>query len=351
VCRNGNMLVVAAIIGASVVGGETIRTGVAQTLPEKASPQLTTIRVLDLRGEVPQIDQVVPLPEGGFVARDSDFESQERQGVFLYDSRGAFLKRIAGYGLQPGQFNRLMSVAVDNKGNIWAANAMPARVARFSSAGKLLGSNLVPNLAMIFSLGLDPPRNALYVGGFLPLHIRLDKTCLLVHQYAMSGVKYRESFVRTDPDVLSKHQTSLEYETLDVDKYGRVWAADAPVMKLWCVDPKTKRQEFYKIISHVAAPPGLTDPFAGTEYLRALARNASLIRCVLALNPFVVVALNRPNTKRQVLEIFDMSGGQVGVDIEPPGRLVGKTGNGHALFLRKNGKAAELVESVLTAVR
>src|SRR5687767_11509715 len=70
------------------------------------------------------LDQVVPLPAGGFLVRDTDLLEQQRQALEVYDASGRLSRKIGKFGPRPGSFQALKSVAVAGNGTIWVADLL-----------------------------------------------------------------------------------------------------------------------------------------------------------------------------------------------------------------------------------
>jgi hypothetical protein len=69
---------------------------------------------------------------------------------------------------------------------------------------------------------------------------------------------------------------------------------------------------------------------------------------VLVTGTRVIISIQRPAGAGYLLEVFDLAGAQIGVDVPAPGRLVGKYGKGGLFFGRAGQNGPVLVEGVLS---
>src|SRR6476619_7361711 len=76
------------------------------TVVEKSSPpsfHLKLVRVLELAKPSGNVDQLIPLPDGGFLTRDSTYNPLQSQVVEVYGPSGNLISNIGSYGQEPGQ--------------------------------------------------------------------------------------------------------------------------------------------------------------------------------------------------------------------------------------------------------
>jgi len=291
-----------------------------------------------------RIDQVVSLPGGGFVIRNSDYRNERTQAIELYNQQGHSRGKIGTFGRSPGQYHRLKFIAVGATGNIWVADVI-GRVTLFNQDGQVLGTRLIQNPKYnVFGLALDEARGAIYLTGCLPKQFYLDLGCNLVHQYSLPDMHYQRSFLDTDPEAVEKHLLSLEDYHIDIDTPGRIWAVDAPVLKLFRIDPATTRTQSFPLNSRVATAVAAIAPNQPTEVHESIAESSFLIDRVVAAGPYIVVSIRRPKKAGYILQIFSSGGQQLAMDVNSPERLVGKTKSGHLYFTATTSNGFEISE-------
>jgi hypothetical protein len=288
------------------------------------------------------LDQVAALPGGGF-AVFSELATENFVSLGIFGSSGGLVKNVAGTSVPTG-LPRLSSLQVDSSGLLWVTTLNPAEVARFNQNG-LLSVDTLAKPVVGYALALDQARGYVYVGGCAPLP---GAVCLLVHQYAIDGMKYRKSFVETNPDVLRKAQFPIQWVPLDVDPRGIVWALDSPAFTLYSINPVSGHVASYPIRSRVAVPPGPVPPKGGFAEMAGYFRRSFLPGLVLVTRGRVVISIRRPAGAGDLLEVFNSAGAQVGVDVAAPGRLVGKDSNGGLFFGRSGENGPVLIEGVLS---
>ncbi|HEX5757666.1 MAG TPA: hypothetical protein VF121_00585 [Thermoanaerobaculia bacterium] len=289
-----------------------------------------------------RVDEVIVLRDGTHVVRNSDFENAEDQSLELYDRSGRLIRRLAGYGRSPGSFYRLKDVAVTAGTTIWAADII-GRLSFLDLRGKLLGTKLIQNPGyQVDGLAIDEGRGFFFLSGCLPTAGFLDRGCVLVHQYRIRDKAHARSFLPTDPDVLTKNHVALQDVAIALDGMGRVFAADAPVLKLNRVDPRSGATRTFPLRSRTLRPLPTLDKTSEAA-LRAY-ESSDLIERIVVAEGYAVVSVRRPAKRGFLLAVFTLDGVQVGVDLPSPGELVGKTAEGKLLFARRVGTGHEITK-------
>lgn len=293
-----------------------------------ADPSLALVRRTALKKASGRIDQVVPLPSGGFLVRDADLLNEHTQALEVYDASGRFVRKIGGFGPRPGSYQALKSIAVSG-GTIWVADLI-GRLSFFDLQGKLLGTKLIQQPGyQVEGIALDEARGRAYLSGCLPTHVYLDRGCKVVHQYDLKNTKYLRSFLDNDPQIQERNTLAFSDNSLDVDPQGIVWTVDAPVLKLVRVDPRSAKTQAFPIRSNTAKPIAKVE--AGSD-INGIYDNSYLVERVLVAGGHAVVSIRGPKGSSGLLAVFDAHGRQVATDIKPPGKLVGKTREGRLLF-------------------
>jgi hypothetical protein len=308
----------------------TAGLAVAGTGSAGADARLDLVRRTTLAKVAGRIDQIVPLPAGGFLVRDADLLKEASQALEVYDAAGRFVRKIGSYGPRPGSYQALKQIALSHDGTIWVADLI-GRLSFFDLKGELAGTKLIQAPGFqVEGIALDEPRGLFYLSGCLPTHTYLDRGCKVIHQYSLKDRKFQRSFLDNDPQIAQKNLLSFSDNALDVDAQGLVWAVDAPVMKLSRVDPRTGKADAFSIRSTAAKPLSRIEPGTDTNILY---QSSYLLDGVVTVAGAVVVSIRGPGPQgSSLLEVFDPQGRQIAVDLKPPGRLVGKTVSGHLLF-------------------
>lgn len=307
-----------------------------------------TRRTVHLRGALPHLTQAALMPGGSYGVL-SDRNSGDFVSLGIFNSDGALEKNLAGTSVHTG-LATLTSLQADSRGILWVTTLMPARVARFSQNG-LLSTSALPEPEFAYALALDEARGYVYVTGCAPQHPGVSSDCLLVHQFAVDGMKFRRSFLHTDPGILRNTQFSIQWVPADVDARGIVWAVDSPSFTLYSINPVSGNITSYLIRSLKARDPGALDVRRGGAYIQDFIRRLSRPSYVVATRHRVVVCIQRPSGEGHLLEVFNPKGAQIGEDVAAPGSLVGKGGNGGLLFGRSGKTGPVLIEGVLSDSR
>jgi len=315
-------------------------------LPGYAQSRVHLNRVgsVSLNKQSGRIDQVVPLPDGRFVVRDSDYYNETTQGIEIYDRSGNFLKKIGKFGKSSGQYFRLKTLAIGGDGTIWAAD-VAGRVTRFDQEGRVISTKLIQKPGYnVHGLALDEARGTFYLSGCLAKNFYVDQGCQLVHQYSFKDSVYRRSFLDTQPEAVAKHLFPLEEHLIDIDGQGRVYAVDVPILKVSRIDPATNRIQTFPFRSRLATEVAALVPGQDSATNKAAFDNSFLVDQVLVVGSYLVVSIRRPRSAGYILQILSVDGQQVAMDIDSPGRLVGKTLNGHLYFAGRTSKGFEIAE-------
>jgi hypothetical protein len=314
-----------------------------------AQPQISVqvLRAVHLAGSQPLIVQASLLPGGSF-AVFSERITEDFTSLGIFSAAGELVKNLAGTNVPTG-LSRLSSLHVDRGGILWASTLDPGGVARLNQNG-LISAGKLSKLKVAYGLALDEAHGYVYVSGAPVDNPGADSSLLLIHQFAIDDLKFRKSFLQMDPSVLDNGQIGIQSVPLDVDKRGIVWAVDSPAFRLYSIDPVSGRRTSIPIRSRVATPAGKLDPLGGGSYTREYIESAFIPESVIADGNRIIVAIRRPGeitAAHYLLEIFDSTGVQIGVDIPAPGRLVGKYVGG-LLFGGVEKAGATIIEGVLS---
>jgi hypothetical protein len=288
------------------------------------------------------VDQVVLLPDGGFLVRDSGDDDPQAMAIQVFDRQGHYIRAIGSPGNSPGQYYALASISMGRDGTVWAADAS-GRVTRFSQDGRVLRSTLMQNPTLnVWGLALDEARGVVYLSGCIPTKTYLDLGCHLVHQYGLADMSFKRSYLDTDPAAIQNHLFSLERYHIDVDAAGRVWAVDSALLELYRIDPLTGRTISAAISSRLAKPLQALNPQDPWDAKKAVRDGSYMVDRVMVAGSRVVVSIKRPNGAGYLLSIFTLDGHQVAQDVESAAKLVGKTSAGRLYFANRSSNGFEI---------
>lgn len=100
--------------------------------PSGSQAPVAARRSLSIGKRGGNIDQLIELPDGRFLVRDSGAGSLGRQSVELYSREGRLLRAIGSIGQSPGSYYALKSIAFDPQtGSVWIAD-MVGRISQFT---------------------------------------------------------------------------------------------------------------------------------------------------------------------------------------------------------------------------
>ncbi|HEX5483683.1 MAG TPA: hypothetical protein VFZ08_13755 [Terriglobia bacterium] len=315
-----------------------------------ARSRITVIerRVIHLRGALPHVLQVVLLP-GGQLAVFSRRADQDYVSLGIFSGGGVLVKNLAGTSVATG-LGRLTCLQVDSHGTLWVTALIPAEIVRFNQ-DHLLSVNILPTPMLAYALALDETRGYAYITGCARERRGSRVECLLVHQFTINGMKFRRSFLDSDPGVLRNEQFGIQWVPIDVDSAGTVWAVDSPAFNLYSIEPASGRITSYPIRSRIAKPAGKLNPLEGPVYTHAYYEASFIPNSLIAVGHVVIVGIRCPDEAGNLLEIFSSNGRQIDMDIPAPGRLVGKYGKAGLLFGRSGKKGPVLIEGALSSLR
>lgn len=301
-------------------------------------PRLEVLRSVVLEKSSGRVDQVLALPDGGFATRDYSWETPEHQKIELFDPSGHRRGEIARYGLGPGQYHRLADLAVHPTGDLWVADYGSTRLLRYSPDGRVRQTVLVQNPSFRpRAVEVDRERRALYVAGCYPTDTYLDRGCLLVHRYELDRGAFRGSFVETQPGVVERLWSGRSGFDLTLGGDGKVYLLHQASLDLLRLDPDSGDVETIRIDTTTAEePPALTpEVITSIEGMHSALEKSFRMERVEAAGPWLAVSIARPRGKGYLVVLF-RDGSQVTSDVPAPGRLVGASGDGGFLFLRRD---------------
>lgn len=312
----------------------------------RRNASLTLVKTTQLRKPAGHVHQVVPVPGGGLIVRDSDFHDEKTQVAELYSDAGYYCGQFGSFGHGPGQYYRLKSVAVGSDQTVWLADII-GRISRFDMEGRLVSTRLLQRPGyQVDWMVLDEPRATYYLAGYLPKKIYIDHGNSLIHRYRLGDDAFNRSYLDNHEEVLWYNLTSLADVNFDADARGRLYVVDAPIMKLTLLEPESGNASTFPVESDVITP--VSPIGSGKEAAEKAYTDSHLIDRVLVGDAHVLLSIRRPREEGFLLQIFDHAGRQLATDVPSPGQLVGKTADGHFYFARKSGEGFELAEYEVT---
>jgi len=326
----------------SLLGGIIVT---ASTLGAPVS--LLVIRTTVLSKADGDINQAVPLPDGGYLVRDANFGKEREQRLEVFNRQGHLIRKIGGFGPGSGEYRRLLDVAVQRDGTIWVADV--TKILRFSSTGQFLDSILIQNPGYIVTaVGLDESRGSFYLGGCAMGNDYATKGCKQLHEYSITQGKYIQSLWQQDSAVSLGNLHQLQEYKIDVTPQGTVFGVDSVVHKVCRIDPH--RQQVKDLPFHTRLAKTPTALLAGqvADYYDRAFEEASFVDRVFALGPTVAVSIRLPYGGGEILELLTAEGGQLAEDLPLQGRLVGRSEEGTFFIAVKRPGAFELRECKVT---
>src|SRR5579875_3552232 len=299
-----------------------------------------------LIGALPRVIFATERPEGRLTVLSGTFSGPDTVSLAQFDLSGRLIGKLAGTDIPTG-LSRVEGFRVDHLGDTWVSTLYPPELARFSQ-GSLISAVLLKAIRITYGLALDETRGRVFVAGCSP-RSKPPGGCLLIHQFTFPGLQYVRSFLPTAPEVLQKRQFSVQTVPIEVGPRGNVWAIDSPAWTLYSIDPSSGRVSSHPIQSRVMPRAGAFDAMGGAEYVRTYMQNAAVPVSIVISGRTVIVCVRRSG--HFWLELFNLSGAQIGTDVPAPGRLVG-TGRGDALLFGASSKGgAQLIRAELRDLR
>lgn len=307
--------VVLLALGASLVGQGT----------RPVAPRLVKVSSIVLNKRSGSVDQIVQLDSGRYVVLDATLDPLSSQSVEIFDKDGRSTRKIGRFGESAGAYYAVGNVGVTHRdGLIWVLDRK-GRLSKFNADGVLKGTMLIQAPGYTpHGLVIDEAHGFFYLTGCVPERVYLDLGCLLVHQYNESSDKFQHSFVETEPVAVERHYLRIEDYQIDVAADGTVLVIDAPIRKVWRIGLRNGQVDNWPISSRVFEDIPKLDP-TGREDLSS---TYHLAERVFATGPYVVVSVRKPRNSGYLLQVFDAQGRQIAMDLEAPGRLVGKSNDG-----------------------
>ena len=311
----------------------------AQKQPEKGF-HLKLVRSVELAKPQGNVDQLIELPSGELLVRDSTYNPLEAQAVEIYGSSGALVRKIGSYGQEPGHYYALKEIAFSRRQNtVWIADMM-GRVSRFELSGKFLDSVLIQKPGFHpYGIALDEDHGRYYLTGCVALQFYLDLGCKMVHEYEIATNKYIGSFAENDPDAVKLKYFSVEDYQVSVTPSG-LYAIDAPMRKFWRILPDRKVESFNVPGKALTEIPALDPTRPGPQ----LAQGQYLFQSISVDTRAVVISAAVKGGTNYLLEVFSLQGKPIALDITPPGRLLGKSDRGTLWFGQRHGTKFQIAE-------
>ncbi|HEV3038573.1 MAG TPA: 6-bladed beta-propeller [Candidatus Angelobacter sp.] len=302
---------------------------------------LKLLRTINLAKPSGNVDQLIPLPDQGFLIRDSTYNPLQSQAVEIYEPSGNLVRKIGSYGQEPGHYAALKEIAYSTRQNaIWVVD-MLGRVSRFDLSGKFLDSMLVQKPGFHpYGIALNEEQGRYYLTGCVALQFYLNHGCKMVHEYEFSTNKYLRSVAENDPDAVKNRYFSIEDYQLAVASSG-LYAVDAPMRKFWRIVPGQKTEAF--LVSGKALKgdiPQLDPKLPAAE----IARGQYLFENIFADDNTVVISASLKGSNKYLLEVLSATGKPIALDVNSPGRLIGKSSHRTLWFGERRGDKFQLAE-------
>lgn len=320
----------------------------ASAQPVSSTAQVQVVRQWMLDKTSGRIDEALLLADGRFAIRDANFAEETTQAIEIFDSKGAFVRKIGKFGRGSGEYYRLKDIDSLPDSSIVAVDVL-SRITWFSISGEVLRTKLIQEPGYYPSeIQIDDRLGRLFVSGCKAQNYYLDQGCMLLHLYEGDDYHYSRSFWETESEAVEKRYFSLEDYFIDLDPKGRIVACDAPIPRLFRIDSDSGRVEAFPLVSDLMTPVAPLDP-TNSEATARIYRSSYLIRKVVATADFIVVSLACREKNDSRLAVFDTDGHQIGMDIPVAGLLVGKTPSGTLLIATPSDGRFKLWEGKVDA--
>jgi hypothetical protein len=284
---------------------------------------LSPERILHVSTTGRRLDQLIPLPDGRWAAREAYITDLPHQVVEILDRNGAHVATLGGFGDGPGKFYWAIDMATV-PGEIWIAD-FHSRILKFSSSGQFIGSILLQKPGVVpFGLRTDPQGGVFWVNTCRLPDPQVQSPCSLLEEYRLDTAEHVKSAVEVSWDEVTR--LPLNEYRIDVSPTGQVFLVKPALYRLVEYDPAKGSTREYPVVSRQAVPPPVVRSEEGAEAVKNAAEAAYLASDVWALEDCEVVAIGIPHEQGQLLEVFDRNGRQAGVDLRTNGRVVGKWG-------------------------
>lgn len=301
---------------------------------------LTRLREVLLSKKSGNISQIIELPDGSFLIRDSTYVPLTAQSVEHYSPFGRVVGRIGSYGSEPGRFNALKQIAYTEKSReVWIVD-MLGRVSRFDSDGHFLNSSVIQAPTFHpYGIAIDEQHGRYYLTGCVALHFYLDLGCKMIHEYELGTDKFIRSFMENEKIAVDRKYFSVEDYVATTGPTG-LYAMDAPVRKFYKITSQGNVTS-YDIPSKVLGTLPVIDP---TQPAEITTKGQYLLESLLANDKFVVISANVRDADSHLLEIFTLQGQPVALDVPTTGSLIGESPRGTFWFSEKHGERYVIAE-------
>jgi hypothetical protein len=314
------------------------------TFAEKSTApsfHLKLVRVLELAKPSGNIDQLIPLSDGGFLTRDSTYNPLQSQVVEVYGPSGTLIRKIGSYGQEPGHYYALKEIAFSYQHNVVWIVDMLGRISRFSLSGKFLDSVLIQKPGFHpYGIALDEEQGRYYLTGCVALKFYLSDGCRMVHEYEIATDKYVRSLAENDPDAVKRQYFSIEDYQLTAASSG-LYAIDAPMRKFWKIVPNRGVEAFPILGKQLGGDIPELDP---RKPAAEIARGQYLFENVFADDHVVILSAGVKGGNKYLLEVFTANGKPIAQDVDAPGRLIGKSKHRTLWFGERRGDKFRLAE-------
>jgi len=302
---------------------------------------LKLVRVLELAKPSGNIDQLIPLPDGGFLTRDSTYNPLQSQVVEVYGPSGNLIRKIGSYGQEPGHYYALKEIAFSYQHNVVWVVDMLGRISRFNLSGKFLDSVLIQKPGFHpYGIALNEDQGRYYLTGCVALKFYLNDGCKMVHEYDSSTDKYLRSLAENDPDAVKREYFSVEDYQLTAAPSG-LYAVDAPMRKFWKIVPNRGIEAFPVLGKQLGGDIPELDP---RKPAAEIARGQYLFENIFADDRLVIISAGVKGGGKYLLEVLSANGKPIALDVNSPGRLIGKSRYRTLWFGERQGDKFRLAE-------
>ncbi len=314
---------------------------------QASSMRLQPGRTYKLESQADRVDQILLAAGGRMVTRTSDFEHPQNQAIKVFSDQGKFLRKIGAFGPGPGQYDRLLDLALDPQGVIWSVDISSRLSAFDSSDGRLIRTVLtnqppIAPRAMVF----DSRRSGYFICGEEP--DRRGKRW--IHFINAKSDQVEGSWMPQDPVVA--RDNLFPFTTCGIALNAQlnvIYRVNGVLNNLYVLDVASGAIKTVPINSHKAHRVKAltrTEVYDHPLLDRILAES-DMFSVVMLAGDYLLVGVERGRSGwlGQVFHAISLL--QVGEDIPLPGKPVGVRPDGSLVFARQDPGQVVLVEARL----
>ncbi|RMG45866.1 MAG: hypothetical protein D6723_17790 [Acidobacteria bacterium] len=171
----------------------------------------------------------------------------------------------------------------------------------------------------------------------------------IAHRFELTDWKHIDSFLDVPSEVRTRHLTSYNFGSLDVDADGKVFIVHQVVHGLFKYDPISRKLVKFPGRSQYYRPP---PDFSTTRDIHEILNREgewSRVAKVWVVGPRIIVAIMQHTPFKYLLEVYDLNGHLIATDLMTQLTPVGRDQQGH-LYFYDEAHPSTLVEYSLRGI-